>query len=131
MNMRTAILDLVYVGLGGFIGSISRYLVSGAVHQVFPGVYLPIGTAAVNIIGCILIGVLTGLAELRNLLSPEMRMFLLIGLLGGFTTFSTFGHETVALMRDGEFLHAVGNVLIQVIIGLAGVWLGYNVTRYI
>ena len=88
-------------------------------------------SAAVNIIGCFLIGVLTGLVELRNLLSPEMRMFLLIGLLGGFTTFSTFGHETVALMRDGEFLHAVGNVLIQVIIGLAGVWLGYNVARYI
>jgi len=65
------------------------------------------------------------------LLSPEMRMFLLIGLLGGFTTFSTFGHETVAIMRDGEFLHAGGNVLIQVIIGLSGVWLGYNVTRYI
>jgi CrcB protein len=106
--MRTAILDLVYVGLGGFIGSIGRYLAAGAVHQIFPG-----------------------LAELRNLLSPEMRMFLLIGMLGGFTTFSTFGHETVALMRDGQFFHAVGNVLIQVIIGLSGVWLGYNVTRYI
>jgi len=129
--MRTAILDLVYVGLGGLIGSIGRYLASGAVHQIFPNVYFPIGTAVVNIIGCFLIGVLTGLAELRNLLSPEMRMFLLIGLLGGFTTFSTFGHETVAFMRDGEFLHGVGNVLIQVIIGLSGVWFGYNVTRYI
>jgi CrcB protein len=129
--MRTAILDLVYVGLGGFLGSIGRYLATGAVHHIFPNIYFPIGTAAVNIIGCVLIGVLTGLAELRNLLSPEMRMFLLIGLLGGFTTFSTFGHETVAFMRDGEFMHAVGNVLIQVIIGLSGVWLGYNVTRYI
>jgi CrcB protein len=101
------------------------------VHQFFPSIYFPIGTAVVNIIGCFLIGILTGLAELRNLLSPEMRTFLLIGMLGGFTTFSTFGHETVALMRDGQFLHAVGNVLIQVIIGLSGVWLGYNVTRYI
>ncbi len=129
--MRTAILDLIYVGLGGLIGSIGRYLASGAVHQIFPGTFFPLGTAIVNIIGCFLIGILTGLAELRNLLSPEMRMFLLIGLLGGFTTFSTFGHETIALMRDGQFLHAVGNVLIQVIIGLSGVWLGYNVTRYI
>ena len=129
--MRIAILDLVYVGLGGFLGSIGRYLATGAAHHIFPNIYFPIGTAAVNIIGCFLIGVLTGLAELRNLFSPEMRMFLLIGLLGGFTTFSTFGHETVSFMRDGEFLHAVGNVLIQVIIGLAGVWLGYNVTRYI
>ena len=129
--MRTAILYLVYVGLGGFLGSIGRYLASGVVHQIFPNTYFPIGTAAVNIIGCFLIGVLTGLAEFRNLLSPEMRMFLVTGLLGGFTTFSTFGHETVAIMRDGEFLHAGGNVLIQVIIGLSGVWLGYNVTRYI
>ena len=129
--MRTAILNLVYVGLGGFIGSIGRYLASGAVHQIFPSIYFPIGTAVVNILGCFLIGILTGLAELRNLFSPEMRTFLLFGLLGGFTTFSTFGHETVALMRDGEFLPAVGNVLIQVIIGLSGVWLGFNVSRYI
>ncbi len=129
--MRTAILDLIYVGLGVLIGSIGRYLVAGTVHQIFPGTFFPLGTAIVNIIGCFLIGILTGLAELRNLLSPEMRMFLLIGLLGGFTTFSTFGHETIALMRDGQFFHAVGNVLIQVIIGLSGVWLGYNVTRYI
>ena len=129
--MRTAILNLAYIGIGGFIGSIGRYLASGLMHQIFPNIYFPIGTAVVNIIGCFLIGVLTSLAELRSLLSPEMRMFLFIGLLGGFTTFSTFGFETVAFMRDGEFLHAVGNVLIQVIIGLSGVWLGYNVARYI
>jgi CrcB protein len=64
--MRTAILDLVYVGLGGFLGSIGRYLASGAVHQIFPNIYFPIGTAAVNIIGCFLIGVLTGIFEVRN-----------------------------------------------------------------
>jgi len=69
--MRTAILDLVYVGLGGFLGSIGRYLATGAVHHIFPNIYFPIGTAVVNIIGCVLIGVLTGLTELRNLLSPE------------------------------------------------------------
>ena len=129
--MRIAILDLVYVGLGGLIGSVGRYLASGAAHQIFPGLYFPIGTAVVNIIGCFLIGILTGLAEMRNLLSPEMRLFLLIGLLGGFTTFSTFGHETLALLRDGQLLHAVGNVLIQVVIGLSGVWLGYTIARYI
>ena len=71
------------------------------------------------------------MAELRNLLSAEMRTFLLIGLLGGFTTFSTFGHETIAFLRDGDFMHAAGNVLLQVVIGLSGVWLGYNATRYI
>ncbi len=128
--MRTEMLNLVYVGVGGFIGSIGRYLVTGAVYQIFPNSYLPIGTAVVNILGCFLIGFLSGLTELRQLLSPEMRIFLLIGLLGGFTTFSTFGYETIASLRTGEFVSALANVLIQVIVGLSAVWLGYNVTRY-
>ena len=128
--MRTEMLNLVYVGVGGFIGSIGRYLVTGAVYQIFPNSYLPIGTAVVNILGCFLIGFLSGLTELRQLLSPELRIFLLIGLLGGFTTFSTFGYETIASLRTGEFVSALANVLIQVIVGLSAVWLGYNVTRY-
>ncbi len=128
--MRTEMLNLVYVGVGGFLGSIGRYLVAGAVYQVFPNNYFPIGTAVVNILGCFVIGLLNGLTELRQLLNPEMRIFLLIGLLGGFTTFSTFGYETIASMRAGEFVSAFANVLIQVIVGLSAVWLGYNVTRY-
>ncbi len=128
--MRTEMLNLVYVGVGGFLGSIGRYVVAGAVYQVFPNSYFPIGTAVVNILGCFVIGFLNGLTELRQLLNPEMRIFLLIGLLGGFTTFSTFGYETIASMRAGEFVPALANVLIQVIVGLSAVWLGYNVTRY-
>ena len=127
--MRIAILDLVYVGLGGLIGSIGRYLASGAVHQIFPGVYFPIGTAVVNIIGCILIGSLTGLAELRNLLSPEMRMFLLIGLLGGFTTFSTFGIDTFDLLHAGAYGAAFSNVAAQLGIGLVAVAAGFAIGR--
>ena len=129
--MRTEMLNLVYVGVGGLIGSIGRYLVAGAMYQMFPNSYFPIGTAAVNILGCFLIGLLNGLGELRQLLSPEMRIFLLIGLLGGFTTFSTFGYETIASLRTGEFLPAFANVLIQVIVGLSAVWLGYTITRYL
>ena len=123
-------LNLVYVGVGGLLGSIGRYLVGGAVYQIFPNSYFPIGTAVVNILGCFLIGFLSGLTELRQLLGPEMRVFLLIGLLGGFTTFSTFGYETIASMRGGEFLPALANVFVQVIVGLSAVWLGYNLTRY-
>ena len=128
--MRTEMLNLVYVGVGGLLGSIGRYLVAGAVYQIFPNSYFPIGTAVVNILGCFLIGFLSGLTELRQLLGPEMRVFLLIGLLGGFTTFSTFGYETIASMRGGEFLPALANVFVQVIVGLSAVWLGYNLTRY-
>jgi CrcB protein len=67
--------------------------------------------------------------EVRNLLSPEMRLFILIGLLGGFTTFSTFGFETFALLRDGVFAAALANVLVQVIMGITAVWLGFNIIR--
>ena len=129
--MRTALLNLFFVGAGGFLGSIGRYLVSGVVYQIFPKLYFPIGTAVVNILGCLLIGFITGLAEVRKLLGPEMRVFLLIGLLGGFTTFSTFGFETFALLRDGAFLATLANVLIQVIVGISAVWLGFNVIRYL
>jgi CrcB protein len=124
-------LNLVYVGVGGLLGSIGRYLLTGAVHQIFPNAFFPLGTAVVNVLGCFLIGLISGLAELRSLLSPEWRMFLLIGLLGGFTTFSTFGYETIALVRDGAFLTALANVLVQVALGLSAVWLGFNVIRYL
>ena len=127
--MRIALLNIVYVGVGGFCGSIGRYLLSGALYQLFPSLRFPIGTAVVNILGCFLIGFITGLAEVRNLLSPEIRIFLLIGLLGGFTTFSTFGFETIALLREGAFLAGLANVMIQVIVGISAVWLGFNVVR--
>ncbi len=129
--MRTALLNLIYVGAGGFIGSICRYLLAGAVYRIFPNMNFPIGTAVVNILGCFLIGIITGLVEVRNLLNPEMRIFILIGLLGGFTTFSTFGFETFALLREGAVAAVLANVLVQVIIGISAVWLGFNIIRFI
>lgn len=124
-------LNILFVGVGGFFGSIGRYLLSGAVYQLFPNLHFPIGTTVVNVSGCFLIGFITALVEVRNLLSPEVRVFLLIGMLGGFTTFSTFGYETIALLRDGAFLSGLANVLIQVVFGISAVWLGYNVVRLI
>ncbi len=131
MIERTAMLNILFVGVGGFLGSIGRYLLSGAVYQLFPNLHFPIGTTVVNVLGCFLIGFITALVEVRNLLSPEVRVFLLIGILGGFTTFSTFGYETIALLRDGAFLSGLANVLIQVVFGISAVWLGYNVVRLI
>jgi len=127
--MRAALLNLFYVGAGGFLGSIGRYLLAGAVYRIFPNLNFPIGTTVVNILGCFLIGFITGLVEVRNLLSPELRVFILIGLLGGFTTFSTFGFETFALLRDGEFIPALANVLVQAIFGISAVWFGFNLIR--
>lgn len=124
-------LNILFVGVGGFFGSIGRYLLSGAVYQLFPNLHFPIGTTVVNVSGCFLIGFISALVEVRNLLSPEVRVFLLIGMLGGFTTFSTFGYETIALLRDGAFFSGLANVLIQVVVGISAVWLGYNIVRLI
>jgi len=84
----------------------------------------PFGTLVVNVLGCLLIGLLHGVAETKQIISPELRLFLMIGLLGGFTTFSTFGYETLALMHDAEIFRAVGNVILQILMGLIAVWVG-------
>ncbi len=96
-------------------------------HRLVPMAFFPYGTLAVNGLGCLLIGVLMGLSDSRSVLGPQTRLFLLIGVLGGFTTFSTFGHETLALARDGERLAAGANVALHLVIGLGCVWIGYAV----
>lgn len=117
-------LRLCIIGAGGFVGAILRYLVSGWVQNRSDLMLFPIGTMAVNLIGCFLIGLLTMLVEVRAALSVELRSFLLIGLLGAFTTFSTFGNETLNLIREGRFDLAALNSVVQVVVGLAMVWLG-------
>jgi CrcB protein len=94
---------------------------------MFPGMTFPLGTLAVNLVGCLCIGLLTGLADARQVLAAEARAFLLIGVLGAFTTFSTFGHETFVLMREGEPMRVLANVAGHVILGLGCVWAGYAV----
>ena len=117
-------------GLGGFLGSVGRYALSGAVQSMLPASRFPWGTLAVNVAGCFAIGILGGLAEHRALLTAEARVFLMIGLLGGFTTFSSFGFETLALLRDGQFLGASSNVIAQMLLCLLAAWLGLAITRY-
>jgi CrcB protein len=127
-SLRVALINSAMVGSGGFIGALARYGLSGLVHRQVPLAVFPYGTLVVNLLGCLMIGVLAGLAESRQLFGPEFRTFALIGVLGGFTTFSTFGYETVAMMRDAEFLRASTNVGVHIVLGLALVWLGYALT---
>ena len=116
--------QIILVGIGGFIGSVFRFLLSGFVHRLVPLSEFPFGTFAVNVIGCLLIGLLNGLAETRQVIGPELRLFLMIGILGGFTTFSAFGYETLSLIRGAEVFRAMGNVFLHVLFGLVAVWLG-------
>lgn len=124
-----AALHLLWVGSGGFVGAVGRYLVSGWVHRLLPASLFPWGTLTVNLLGCFLLGFLASHAEMRQVLGPDARLFLFIGCLGGFTTFSTFGYETVALVREAELLAALGNVVLHLGVGLSAVWAGYAAAR--
>jgi CrcB protein len=124
-------LQVFLVGAGGFLGAILRYLVGGWVHGNLDNASFPYGTLVVNAAGCLVIGFLSGLAESRSVFGPEARLFLFIGVLGGFTTFSSFAYETVSLARDAENLAAAMNVFAQLSLGLAGVWFGNALARLV
>ena len=126
INLKTALISALIVGSGGFLGALARYGLSGLVQRQVPGAAFPYGTLVVNLVGCLAIGVIVGLVETRQLFGAEFRRFALVGILGGFTTFSTFGYETFAMLREAEYLRAILNVGVQVLLGLALVWLGYN-----
>lgn len=115
---------LLIVGAGGFIGAILRYLMNQVVNAWFPSLTLPLGTLFVNVIGCFLIGALGYLAETNAGFSPQLQALMIIGVLGAFTTFSTFGNETFALFSEGFNLAAMVNISVQVILGLLAVWGG-------
>jgi len=123
--------DILLVGSGGFLGAVLRYGMSGMVQRLNPFETFPFGTLAVNLAGCLMIGLLGGLIELRGVLTPEARIFLLIGLLGGFTTFSTFGYDAINLLRGGDHLRAFAYVGVHLIAGLGAVWLGLVAARSI
>ena len=125
------ITKLLLIGAGGFIGSVFRYAVGGAVQTLSQSVAFPYGTLAVNILGCFWIGFLSELFDTRALISADTRAFLIVGVLGGFTTFSAFGNETMNLIRDGEAALALMNVGTQVLLGLGAVWLGYTLAYVI
>jgi CrcB protein len=117
------------VGVGGFLGSVLRFGVSGLVHRYLPSAAFPYGTLTVNVLGCLAIGLLAGLTDARQVLGPGARLFLFLGLLGGFTTFSTFGYETVALLKDAERWRATMNIALHLGLGLSAVWAGYALSR--
>lgn len=119
-------MKILLVGLGGFVGSALRYLVGGWVQRALNNPWYPYGTLTVNLLGCLLIGLCAGWVENKDLFSPETRLFLMLGVLGGFTTYSTFGYEGFSLLRDGRFLAAGSYILLHVFLGLGAVWLGYG-----
>ena len=119
---------ILLVALGGACGSVARYGLSGWVHQRYGGAF-PAGTLVVNALGCLLIGVVGALVQERQMFSAYTRLLLVYGLLGGFTTFSSFGYETFELLRAGSTRLAALNTAANVGLGLGAVWLGWALTR--
>ena len=118
------------IGTGGFLGSVSRFLTTRYV-QAYTMSAFPYGTFVVNIVGCLLIGFFYGMSERGNFLTPEWRMFLTVGFCGGFTTFSTFASENIALLKDGNFLHFALYASLSVFLGLMATYFGTMVTKVI
>ena len=122
---RSYLAQMLLVGAGGFVGSVARFTLSGFVQRMAPASSFPFGTLAVNVAGCLAIGFLGGMLEIRQMLTPTTRLFVMIGLLGGFTTFSTFAYETLGLAHGAELGRALLNAVAQLVLGLGAAWLGY------
>ena len=119
---------VLLIGLGGFTGSIARYFVS-KLNNHLEWLSIPVGTLVVNVIGSFLIGFLIGISEKSPILTVELRMFLMVGLCGGFTTFSSFTGENLMLMRNGQFLPIFLYTGLSILLGFTAVYFGYITTK--
>ena len=124
-------MTVLLVGAGGLVGAMTRYLLGAWVQDVISNHSFPYGTLTVNVVGCLLIGLIAGLVETRDALTVQTRAFLIVGVLGGFTTYSAFGFETVTLLRDGDLVAGIANVSLQIVLGLTAVWLGLRVSQLV
>lgn len=125
------LLKLFLVGLGGFIGASLRYVTGMLIGRFAVETQFPYGTFVVNILGCLLIGFLAGLTDARGLLNDTSRAFVFTGMLGAFTTFSTFSYETMGLFQNGHTSPALTNLGLQIILGLLAVWSGIQLAKLV
>lgn len=122
--------QLLIIGFGGFIGSILRFLVS-KLNVSWHFLSIPMGTFTVNVVGSLVIGFLVGLAAKTDLLNTDLRLFLMVGVCGGFTTFSSFANENMMLIQNGQIMTALIYISVSIILGLAAVFLGYSLSNLI
>jgi CrcB protein len=119
---------ILLIGTGGFLGSVFRFLASRFMQNNLPSAF-PFGTFSVNIVGCFIIGLIFGLSEKSTLLTNGWKMFLAVGFCGGFTTFSTFANENLALLRDSEFFYFFVYTILSVVLGISATFLGVLITK--
>lgn len=118
--------EILIIGAGGFLGAVLRYVAIISM-QVFKTKHqIPVGTLLVNVIGCLVIGFLAVIAENSRIFTPDTRNFLIVGILGAFTTFSTFGYESMSMLKNGATTAFVLNIGLQLVLGFLAVWIGMN-----
>ncbi|MFN8240408.1 MAG: fluoride efflux transporter CrcB [Bacteroidales bacterium] len=122
--------NILLIGTGGFLGSVARYFVS-RLNLAPVSVSIPVGTLLVNITGSLLIGLLMGLSERSAIMTTEARLFLMTGLCGGFTTFSSFTMENLTMLHNGQFLPIILYTALSIVLGFVAVWLGYAIINLI
>lgn len=120
--------DILLVGLGGGVGSVARFLCQRSVSAWYPHAF-PFGTLIVNFLGCFLIGLLLGLMEKGNIVKPELRLLLLTGFCGGFTTFSAFAAENIQLLKDGRLLYFTIYLVASVVLGILATFAGLSIVK--
>ena len=118
--------QMLIVAAGGALGSVARYRLSGWVLQHAIDWRFPLGTFVVNVVGCLVVGILAGLAVKEDFFSTDLRLLLFTGMMGGFTTFSAFGLETFYLLRRGEYWVAGGNMVLSVTVGMLALYAGFQ-----
>lgn len=123
--------NLLIIGLGGFAGATLRYLIATFVQETVGASGFPLGTLTVNLLGCFTIGLLSQLAATHDLFSPEMRMLIFVGFLGAFTTYSTFGNETIMLAQNSQQISSLIYVTAHIICGFGAVLLGQQTAAVI
>lgn len=123
-------MNILLIGLGGAAGSVLRYLCFLGVNRLTGITAFPWSTLTVNVAGCLIIGFLGGLGAGKQLFAESGRLLIFTGILGGFTTYSAFGLETFYLLRSSQWLLAFGNVLLQLLLGIGAVALGYWLSKF-
>ena len=121
-------MNYIIVSIGAALGGVIRYWLSNFSYKVFP-ITFPYGTLIVNITGSFLLGIIMFYFDERELLNPSLRLFLTIGFCGGFTTFSTFSYETILLFRESQVLFGILNILANLLLCLAGIYLAYLLSK--
>ncbi len=122
---------IILVGIGGFIGATLRYLVGNWIQNLSGNPEFPYGTLLVNLIGCLIIGFVIAISETQDNISQEIQIFLTVGVLGGFTTFSAFGIDTVNFIRNGDLHLGAINIVLQLTLGILAAWLGLVTWKWI